>query len=80
MISNMDAKYAGEFWKSLCNKLGIKRKMSTRYDTQTDGQTEELTRCWEVISVFSATTIRTTGTIYLTLPNSSTTTWQLLHN
>ena len=27
IISDMDAKFAGEFWESLCKKLGIKRKM-----------------------------------------------------
>ena len=29
IISDMDAKLAGEFWESLCKKLGIKRKIST---------------------------------------------------
>jgi len=40
IISDMDAKFSGEFWKSLCKSLGIKRKMSTAYHPQTDGQTE----------------------------------------
>ena len=40
IISDMDAKFAGELWESLCKKLGIKRKMSTAYHPQTDGQTE----------------------------------------
>ena len=38
----MDAKFAGEFWESLCKKLGIKRKMSTAYHPQTDGQAERV--------------------------------------
>ena len=38
----MDAKFAGEFWESLCKKLGIKRKMSTAYHPQTDRQTERV--------------------------------------
>jgi len=38
----MDAKFAGEFWESLCKKLGIKRKMSTVYHPQSDGQTERV--------------------------------------
>jgi len=38
----MDAKFAGEFWESLCKRLGIKRKMSTAYHPQTDGQTERV--------------------------------------
>jgi len=29
IISDMDAKFAGELWDSLCIRLGIKRKMST---------------------------------------------------
>ena len=36
IISDMDAKFAGEFWESLCKNLGIKRKMSTAYHPQTD--------------------------------------------
>ena len=40
IISDMDAKFSGEFWESLCKSLGIKRKMSTAYHPQTDGQTE----------------------------------------
>ena len=41
-ISDMYVKFAGEFWESLCKKLGIKRKMSTAYHPQTDGQTERV--------------------------------------
>jgi len=40
IISDMDAKFRGEFWESLCKLLGIKRKMSTAYHPQMDGQTE----------------------------------------
>ena len=40
IISDMDAKFSGEFWESLCKALGIKRRMSTAYHPQTDGQTE----------------------------------------
>ena len=36
IILDMDAKFAGEFWESLCKLLGIKRKMSTAYHPQTD--------------------------------------------
>jgi len=42
IISDMDAKLAGELWQSLCKKLGIKRKMSTGYHPETDGQTERV--------------------------------------
>ena len=40
IISDMDAKFSGGFWESLCESLDIKWKMSTAYHPQTDGQTE----------------------------------------
>ena len=40
IISDMDAKFSGEFWESLYKSLIIKRRMSTAYHPQTDGQTE----------------------------------------
>ena len=40
IISDMDAKFSGEFWESLCKMLGVKRPMSTAYHAQTDGKTE----------------------------------------
>ena len=42
IISDMDTKSAGQFWESLCKRLEIKRKMSTAYHPQTDGQTERV--------------------------------------
>jgi len=42
IILDMDAKFAGEFWESLCKKLGVKRTMSTAYHPQTDRQTERV--------------------------------------
>ena len=47
IISDMDAKFSGEFWKSLCKSLGIKRKMSTAYHPQTDRQTERTNQVLE---------------------------------
>jgi len=40
IISDMDAKLASEFWESLCKMLGVKRRRSTAYQPQTDGQME----------------------------------------
>ena len=40
IISDMDAKFSGEFWESLCKSLNIKRRMSSAYHPQTDGQTK----------------------------------------
>jgi len=42
LISDMDAKFAAEFWESLCKKLSIKRKMSTAYLQPTDAQRERV--------------------------------------
>ena len=43
----MDAKFSGEFWESLCKSLNIKRRMSTAYHPQTDGQTERTNQVLE---------------------------------
>ena len=37
IISDMDAKFSGEFWESLCQSLNIKRRMSTANHPQTAG-------------------------------------------
>jgi len=47
IISEMDAKFSGEFWESLCKMLGVKRRMSTAYHPQTDGQTERTNQVLE---------------------------------
>jgi len=47
IISDMDAKFSGEFWESLCKMLGVKRRMSTGYHPQTDGQTERTNQVLE---------------------------------
>ena len=46
-ISDMDAKFSGEFWESLCKSLNIKRRISTAYNPQTDGQTERTNQVLE---------------------------------
>ena len=40
IISEMDAKFSWEFCEWLSRMLGVKRRMSTAYHPQTDGQTE----------------------------------------
>jgi len=47
IISDIEAKFLGEFWESLCKSLDIKRKMSTAYHPQTDGQTERTNQALE---------------------------------
>ena len=47
IVSDMDAKFSGEFLESLLKSLGIKRKMSTAYHPQTDRQTERTNQVLE---------------------------------
>jgi len=47
IISDMDARFSGEFWESLCKMLGVKRRMSMAYHPQTDGQTERTNQVLE---------------------------------
>jgi len=47
IISDMDAKFSGEFWESLCKSLSTRRKMSTAYHPQTDGQMERTNQTLE---------------------------------
>ena len=47
IISDMDAKFSGEFWESLCKSLNIKPRMSRAYHPQTDGQTERTNQVLE---------------------------------
>ena len=47
LISDMDPKFSGEFCESLCKSLNIKRRMSTAYHPQTDGQTERTNQVLE---------------------------------
>jgi len=47
IVSDMDAKFSGQFWESLCKASGIKRRMSTAYHPQTDGQTERTNQVLE---------------------------------
>jgi len=47
MKSDMDPKFSGEFWKSLCKMLGVKRRMSMAFHPQTDGQRERTSQVLE---------------------------------
>ena len=47
IISDMDAKFSREFRESLCKSLNKKRRMSTAYDPQTDGQTKRTNQVLE---------------------------------
>ena len=47
ILAEMAAKLSGEFWESLRKALGIKRRMSTAYHPETEGQTERTNQVLE---------------------------------
>jgi transposase InsO family protein len=47
LVSDRDTKWTGEFWDGLCQQLGIKKKLSTAFHPQTDGQTERVNQTLE---------------------------------
>src|SRR5882724_1214746 len=44
IISNWGKHFISQFWRSLCQLLGIKANLSTAYHPETDGQTEWVNR------------------------------------
>ena len=61
IVSDIDTKFSGESWESFCKSLGIKRKLSTAYDPQTDRQQKGPTKCWKVTSATWSTTTKMIG-------------------
>jgi hypothetical protein len=47
MVLDRDAKWTGEFWDGLCQQLGIKKKLSTAFHPQIDGQIERVNQTLE---------------------------------
>ena len=47
IISDRDTKWTGEFWQGICKLLNIKRKLSTAFHPQTDGQTKRVNQTLE---------------------------------
>ena len=48
IVSNRSSIFTSKFWSSLCYFLSIKRKLSTAFYPQTDGQTERQNSTMEV--------------------------------
>ena len=44
IVSDMDTKFVGHFWRSLCKKLGTNLSFSSAYHPQIDGHTEVVNR------------------------------------
>ena len=44
IVSNMDTKFVGHFWRTIWKNLGTNLSFSFAYHPQTDGQTEVLNR------------------------------------
>lgn len=47
IVSDRGSKFVSKFWKALCERLKITRKLSTAYHPQTDGQTERVNQSLE---------------------------------
>lgn len=47
IVSDRGSTFASEWWGEVCKQLGVKRKMSTAFHPQTDGQTERVHQSME---------------------------------
>ena len=47
IVSDRGSKFVSKFWKALCERLTIDRKVSTAYHPQSDGQTERVNQVLE---------------------------------
>jgi hypothetical protein len=48
LISDRDTRWCGEFWKEICNKMGMTRSLTKAYHPQANGQTEVLNQSLEI--------------------------------
>src|SRR6267154_3711499 len=48
VITYRDIRWRGEFWKEICNRMGMTRSLTTAYHPQADGQTEVLNQSLEI--------------------------------
>ena len=47
IVSDRGTVFTSKLWKTVCERLGIERRLSTAYHPQTDGQTERLNQVME---------------------------------
>ena len=48
VISDRDTRWRGNFWKEICDRMGMARSLTTAYHPQADGQTEVLNQSLEI--------------------------------
>jgi hypothetical protein len=48
VITDRDTQWKGDFWKEVCQLIGMKRVLTTAYHPQADGQTEVLNQSLEI--------------------------------
>ena len=49
IISDRDTRWRGDFWKEICDKMGMKRALTTAYHPQADGQTEIMNQTLKIL-------------------------------
>jgi hypothetical protein len=47
IVSDRGPQFASEFWRHICERLGVERRLSTAFHPQTDGQTERVNAVME---------------------------------
>ena len=48
VITDWDIRWKGEFWKEICDRMGMKRALTTVYHPQADGQTKIMNQSLEI--------------------------------
>jgi hypothetical protein len=48
VITDRDVQWKGEFWREICDCMGMKRALTTAYHPQADGQTEIMNQSLEI--------------------------------
>ena len=48
VITDRDVRWKGEFWREICDRMGMTRVLTTAYHPQPDGQTEIMNQSLEI--------------------------------